>query len=259
MKILRSEKTGIPLYFQLEQIIKSKIITGEYMPGEQIPTEKKFCENFQVSSITIRQSILNLVKEGLLIRRPGKGTFVTEEITNINTLQLSGSINDLIRDGLKTQEVKVLSISKIKAPMRVAKLFKIEGGGEVIQVKRTRNANNSPVSYIINYLPIEIGEKIKKEDLRRYPMLQILRDQFKIPLQSGIQYIEPIVADNDISSALAVSISSPILYIETTIFAKQKKPIDFVQTYIRPDRYKYSVKLSVKNGPGNKIRVTRKE
>jgi len=90
-------------------------------------------------------------------------------------------------------------------------------------------------------------------------MLQVLRDQFKIPLQSGIQYIEPIVADYDISSVLSVSISSPILYIETHIFAKQKKPIEFVQTYIRPDRYKYSVKLSVKNGPKNEVLVTRKE
>jgi GntR family transcriptional regulator len=155
--------------------------------------------------------------------------------------------------------VKVLSISRIKTPKQVAKLLKIKEGEEVVQVKRTRNTNNSPVSYIINYLPLEIGEKIKKEDLCKYPMLQILRDQFKIPLQSGIQYIEPIVSDHDISSALSVSLCSPILFIETTIFAKQKKPIEFVQTYIRPDRYKYSVKLSVKKGPGNEVRMISKQ
>ncbi len=259
MNTLRSEKPNIPLYFQLEQIIKSKIITGEYMPGEQIPTEKEICETYRVSSITARQAILNLVNEGLLIRMQGKGTFVTEEIENINTLQLSGSINDLIADGLKTQEVKVLGIYRVKPPKKVSKILRIKEDTDVIQVKRTRNANNSPVSYIINYLPLETGVKIKEEDLQKYPMLQILRDQVGIPLSGAMQYIEAIIADYDIASALSVSITSPILYIETLVFEKRKKPVEFVQTFIRPDRYKYSVKLSMKRGPKNEVLVTRKE
>jgi len=259
MYTLRSGKVNIPLYFQLEQILKSKIITGEYMPGEQIPTEKELCENYQVSSITARQAVLNLVNEGLLIRMQGKGTFVTEDIGNINTLQLSGSINDLITDGLKTQEVKVLSINRIKPPKKISNFLRIGGDEEVIQVRRTRNAHNLPVSYIINYLPIETGVKIKEEDLQKYPMLQILRDQIGIPLSGATQYIEAIIADYDIASTLSVSITSPVLYIETLVFKKGKKPVEFVRTFIRPDRYKYSVKLSMKRGPKNEILVTRKE
>lgn len=202
---------------------------------------------------------MNLVSEGLLIRKPGKGTFVTEEITNTKTLQLSGNINDLITDALKTREVRVLDITRIKPPKRVANLLNTEEDEEVVQVRRTRSANDVPISYVKNYLPLEIGKNIRKEDLSVYPMLQILRDQLEIPVRSGIQYIEAIVADDDISSALSVSISSPILYIETVIFARQKRPVEFVQTYVRPDRYRYSVKLSVKEGPGNEVRVLRKE
>jgi GntR family transcriptional regulator len=259
MYTLRSGKGNIPLYFQLEQILKSKIITGDYMPGEQIPTEKDLCETYQVSSITARQALLNLVNEGLLVRLPGKGTFVTEDIANINTLQFSGKISDLITDGLKTPEVKVLSMNRVKPPKKISKFLRIREDAEVIQVKRTRNANNSPVSYIINYLPIETGIKIKEEDLQKYTMLQILRDQVGIPLSGAIQYIEAIVADYDIASALSVSMTSPILYIETLVFEKGKKPVEFVQTFIRPDRYKYSVKLSMKRGPKNEVLVTRKE
>lgn len=229
------------------------------MPGEQIPTEKELCETNRVSSITVRQAILNLVNEGLLIRIQGRGTFVTEDIANTNTLQLRGSINDLIVNGLKTQEVKVLSINRIKPPKKVSKFLRIKEDEEVIQVRRTRNANNLPVSYIINYLPLETGVKIKEEDLQKYPMLQILRDQVGIPLSGGIQYIEAIVADNDIASVLSVSMASPILFIETLVFEKVKKPVEFVQTFIRPDRYKYSVKLSMKKGPKNEVIVTREE
>ena len=249
MNIQRSKKNNVPLYFQLEQIIKSKILMGEFLPGEQIPTEKDLCETYQVSTITARQAILNLVNQGLIIRRQGKGSFIKEglkDIKNIKTLLLKGDINDIIPEGLETLKVRVLDILKIVSPKKVATLLEIGEGQEVIQVRRTRSENGIPVSYIKNYIPLEIGEKIKREDLCAYPMLGILRNRLKIPLTGGIQYIEAIVADYDIASALSISISSPILYLETIIFARQKKPVEFVQTFYRPDQFRYSVKLGLK-------------
>jgi len=249
MNLRASKKNNVPLYFQLEQIIKSKILMGEFLPGEQIPTEKDLCETYQVSTITARQAILNLVNEGLIIRRQGKGSFIKEglkNIKNIKTLLLKGDINDIIPEGLETLRVKVLDIIKIISPKRVASLLNIDEGKEVVQVRRTRIDNGVPVSYIKNYLPLEIGEKIKREDLCTYPMLGILRNRLRIPLTGGIQYIEAIVADYDIASALSISISSPILYLETIIFARQKKPVEFVQTFYRPDQFRYSVKLGLR-------------
>lgn len=118
-------KNNIPLYFQLEQIIKSQIITGEFTTGEQIPAEKDLCEIYGVSGITARQAILNLVNEGLLIRRQGKGTFVTErikEIKSIKELTIVGELTNIIPDGLKALKLKVLDITKIKPPKKVADL-----------------------------------------------------------------------------------------------------------------------------------------
>ena len=251
-----SKNSKIPLYFQLEQLLKSKIITGEFTLGDQIPTEKVLCQTYNVSSITARQAILNLVNEGLLIRRRGRGTFVTG-IQQINTMEVKGTINDLITDG-KLQRVKVLGIGKIKTTKRVAQILRMKEGEEIIQVRRTRNVNGSAVSYIKNYIPSEIGEKIRKGDLYRYPMLQILREKFNIPLKDGIQYIGAIVADYEIASALAVGISSPILYIETIVFKERKQPVEFVQTFVRPDRYKYVVNLSMRQGPKKAVPITQK-
>jgi GntR family transcriptional regulator len=189
------------------------------------------------------------VNEGLIVRRQGKGSFIKEglkNIKNIKTLLLKGDINDIIPEGLETLRVKVLDIVKIISPKRVASLLNIDEAKEVVQVRRTRIDNGVPVSYIKNYLPLEIGEKIKREDLCAYPMLGILRNRLRIPLTGGIQYIEAIVADYDIASALSISISSPILYLETIIFVRQKKPVEFVQTFYRPDQFRYSVKLGLK-------------
>ena len=78
MKETNLKRKNVPLYFQLEQILKSQIMTGELLSGDQIPTEKELAEKYNVSSITVRQAILNLVSEGLLNRKQGRGTFVTD-------------------------------------------------------------------------------------------------------------------------------------------------------------------------------------
>ena len=75
MKKKSLQKQDIPLYVQLEQILRSQILTGELLPGKRIPTEKELAEIYQVSIITTRKAIMRLVDEGLLSRKQGKGTF----------------------------------------------------------------------------------------------------------------------------------------------------------------------------------------
>jgi GntR family transcriptional regulator len=240
------EKKSIPLYLQLEQVIKSKILIGEFMPGDQIPTEKDLCNTYKVSNVTTRQAILNLVNEGLLFRRQGKGTFVKEglkNIKNIKTLRLRGDLEDIIPEGVSEQIVDVLSIVQTKSPKLVVKRLNLSEEDTVVQVRRTRRDNSTPESYIRNYLPYEIGKKVKKTDLEKNTMLHVLSNKLGISIKGGTQYIGALVADYDIASALKVNISSPILYFETLIFGKKNKPIDYAQTFYRPDYLRVNVEL----------------
>ncbi len=248
MKKLSLERTNIPLYVQLEQIIKSKIMIGELLPGEQIPTEKELARTYQVSSITARQAVLNLVQEGLLLRKQGKGTFVQEGVTNVKnimTLHVRGDIKDVVPEGLASQKVEVLSMDLMNSPKRIAKVLSISEGQEVMQIRRRRSDNGVVLSYIKNYLPSEVGAKIGKEDLLSYTMLHILRNKLGLPLKKGVQYIEAVIADYEIATALSVSISSPVLYLETIIFAEGGKPVNFVQTFYRSDQFKYTLNLDL--------------
>jgi len=246
----------------MEQILKSKIISGEFNPGEQIPTENDLCKTYQVSSVTVKKAILNLVNEELLTRTQGKGTFVTDKISKMAALQHDGTISNFIPGGIEEQKVEVIDIINIKAPTKVARLLQIDEAEEIVRVRRTRSINDIPISHIVNYLPLEIGQKIKKEDLCVYPMLQILREKLRIQLIGGFQEIEAMVADQDIAAALSVSICSPILYLEVLILGREKKPIEFVQTYNRADQVKFSLRLDLKTTNNsesvNKIRLARK-
>jgi len=237
---------SIPLYVQLEQIIKSKILTGGFTPGEKIPTETELCETYQVSKVTVRQAILNLVNQGLLIRKQGRGTFTREDGgKTASTFRFSGNIDNFINDGLKMNEVVPLDITRKPASSKVAALLSIEEGAEVVEIRRTRNYSNTPVSYIKNYLPLELGKRIKKEDLITKSMLQILRDKLKIRVTNGIQYIEAIVADYDVATALSINIFSPVLYSELIMFGADKRPVEFAQHFFRPDQFRYTIDLKL--------------
>jgi GntR family transcriptional regulator len=101
------------------------------------------------------------------------------------------------------------------------------------------------LSYVKNYLPLSIGEKIEKKDLLNQTMLQVLKNKIGLRLKSGIQFITAVVADFEIASALGVSISSPVLYLETIIHMEGDIPVDFVQTFYRSDQFKYTLNIDL--------------
>ena len=248
MKNLKLDRKNIPLYVQLEQILKSKIMTGELLPGDRIPSEKEIAEIYGVSSITARQAVLNLGAEGLLMRKQGKGTYVRGHKTNVKnimTLNVSGTLNDIIPEGLSSQKVRVLDICLMNSTRRIASALGLNEGEEVVCTIRTRSDNGVVVSYVKNYLPLRIGENIEKKDLLNQTMLQVLRNKIGLRLKKGTQYITAVVADFEIASALNVSISSPVLYLETIIHMEGEIPVDFVQTFYRSDQFKYTLNIDL--------------
>ena len=233
---------------QLEQILKSQIMMGEFVPGDRIQTEKKLAEIYGVSTITARQAILNLVQEGILQRKQGKGTFVQEEtnnVKNIMTFKLRGGIEDVVPENLSFQKVEVMDMCQVIAPKRIAKALEIDEGEETIRVLRRRRDKGVVLSYTKNYLPVRIGGQIQKEDLLNHSMLHILRNKIGLPLKAGVQYLLAVIADYEIATALSVNISSPVLYLETIILDDQEKSVEFVQTFFRGDQSKYTLRFDM--------------
>lgn len=106
--------TLLPVYYQIKQTIKDWIINKEFNPGGKIPSENELADKFNVSRLTIRQAISQLVQEGFLISRRGEGTFVTKKANLIDSLNLefTGFMDDLF-----------YQISKSET--RYAKMFKV--------------------------------------------------------------------------------------------------------------------------------------
>jgi len=89
--------TLLPAYYQIKQTIKNWILNKEFNPGEKIPSENELGEKFNVSRLTVRQAISQLVQEGFLISKRGEGTFVTynEHLIGSFSLEFTGFMDDL--------------------------------------------------------------------------------------------------------------------------------------------------------------------
>jgi GntR family transcriptional regulator len=246
--------TLVPVYYQIKQTIKNWIINREYEPGDKIPSENELAQRFGVSRLTVRQAISHLIQEGFLISKRGEGTFVTkdEKLLNSFSLEFSGFMDDLFYQ-ISKSKTKSVTMAKILPPSSIKEKLKIRReDDEVIQIKRVRFLQDNSFAYTINYLPTEIGSKIKEMDLYKKPLLQIMEQDMGIQFTEAFQTIEASFADQEIAQKLGLPSGSPILFVERIMYAKHGKPVELVQSSYRGDVYKYIVRLkSVKRKQGS--------
>jgi GntR family transcriptional regulator len=233
---------SIPLYYQLENILRSKIEGGEALPSHKLPTEQELSREYKISRATVRQALAALVSEGLLYRKQGKGTFVTEKAAQTKSVKLTGFTEDIFTEGHRA-EVRILEIRQVPAPERVATVLRIPTGEEVARFKRVRFVDGGPFSYVINYMVPEIGQKITERELQHHTILHLLEEKLAIPLGTIRHSVEAVKADVEVASLLAVSVFEPVLYIETAVYSAEGRAVETVDSYFRSDRYRYTVEL----------------
>lgn len=235
----------IPIYYQIKQTIKDWIINKEFNSGDKIPSENELADKFNVSRLTVRQAIYQLVQEGFLKSKRGEGTFVThnENLINSFSLEFSGFMDDLFYQ-VSQVKTKSANIARMIAPKLINEKLELSNKNEeVIQIKRIRLLNNKVFSYTINYLPLKIGLKIDERELYRKPLLKIMEENLGIQFTEAFQIIQASFANQEVSEKLEIPRGSPILYLERIMFTKGKKPVEFVQSSHQGDLYKYVLRL----------------
>lgn len=232
----------IPLYYQLETILRIRISLGEFEPGVSLPSEDALAKEYGVSRITVRQALSSLEKDGFITRERGKGTFVSEKPLSFEPTKLTGSIEDLISMGIRTN-TKVIDFSLTQVAKKVTDSLGLAEGTKLVRIERLRLARGTPFSYILNYLPSTIGQKIQPNDLIAKPLLKILEDDFGIDLGEATQRIEADIADSYVASLLEVRVGAPLLKIERTVFDSHRRAVEHTSVLYRADRYYYTVRL----------------
>ena len=235
---------AIPLYYQLETILRKKIVSGDYATEAPLPSEDAIADEYRVSRITVRQALASLEKEGLVVRLRGKGTFVSKEIQGIERPRFTGTIEDLILMGLRTS-TQVLDWTWIDPPEHIRKRLKLEVG-KVLRIEKMRRIEGAPFSHVLNYLPPAVGEKIQIETVKTKPMLMIIEEDLGFRLSEAYQTVQASIADPEIAALLEIRVGDPLLRSERTVYDVKLHPVEYVTSLYRADKYAFSMKLKRK-------------
>ncbi len=234
---------GVPLYQQIQHLIRHRIAKGEYTPGLQIPSENELCRELNVSRVTLRGALRELVRDHMLVKVQGKGTFVSVDPPKLLApVKYAGFLDELQERVLKLK-IAAVDMRPIPATAELITTLRLGDNAEVMRIRRLRHVDDEPFSFTINYLPLEIGTRIREKDLHSIPLLRILQDDLKIPIVHARETIEAAPADPEVAQKLGIPVLYPVMHMKRVMFTTGDRPFELVETYYRADKYHYSVNL----------------
>src|SRR4051812_45461916 len=212
--MLKRDQRVVPLYYQVQHTISQRIARGEYPPGAQLPSESELSRELGVSRVTAREALRVLAQENTLVKVQGRGTFVSDDPNVAQPSRtFTGYLEDLY-DQLERVSVKQIELTRIPATDDVRSTLGLgEDEKEVLRIKRTRYVDDEPYAFTINVLPLEIGNYLNKDNLKRAPLVRILEEELKIQITEANETITASAADTEVAQSLQVPFLSPVMHV----------------------------------------------
>ncbi|MFD1415137.1 GntR family transcriptional regulator [Oceanobacillus jeddahense] len=236
-----SKKKPVAFYQQVAETLKEDILSGKFVSGERIGSQKELEDRFGVSKITIRKAIELLEEENLVVTIHGKGTFVKQEKVE-QTLDDLRSLTDIIKLSGYNPEVKVIKKeTKLTSPT----FSKNDDGNniETLYIERVHIIEGEPIALAQAYIPTKFGEKLTKKDLENNTIYQLLKDKCNVHLKNAEQSIEAYPANEELSKILEVPTGSPLLKAERLVYSTNDELVEKIIFYYRFDSFAFKVKL----------------
>ena len=188
----------ISLADQVLDILIERIINRVYLPGSQLPPEDQLREEFNVSRSTIRTAISRLEDRKLVHRQRGVGTYISEHLNISNPLNEFIEFRKLIQENGYEPGYRELSSEIIEADEETLEDLQLEAGSWVLKIRKIFTANNDPIIYVINYIPLWVFEDVlTPEEATRPKITEKFIDFFEGVCNQRIShFISTVKADN---------------------------------------------------------------
>jgi len=188
---------GIPLYYQLKEILLGEIRNGQLKPGDMIPTELEIKEKLGVSRNVVRQAIGQLVEEGYLVRQKAKGTFVSTPSANLEQIKTEEAFREMVIQQGAVPSTQVLSMEVLDADEKIAELLEIPQKTRVIRVKRLRSANDKPISINTSYMPYALCSFVLEYPLETVGLHHVLGQRYDTRIYRSTRKMEARISSQE--------------------------------------------------------------
>ncbi len=234
---------NIPLYIQVKQKITQELMSGNWRAGDLIPSEIELAQSYQVSQGTVRKAIDELSIEKILIRRQGKGTYVTthnEEQIQLRFLRLTSS-----KGNKEKLESQLLSFEKTRVNSYVANRLNLRPGSSVYKIKRVLTFARKPLildEIYISTIPFK-GLNAEMINQKKGSLYRLYESNYGIQMLNADEKIKAVSAEAEVSKLLNIKKGHPLLGIERVSYTYGNKPIEWRLGLCLTDEYHYQTEL----------------
>ncbi|MEW5888313.1 MAG: GntR family transcriptional regulator [Pseudomonadota bacterium] len=225
--MVQESPTFSPLYRQIKALIMQALESGEWRPGEAIPSEMDLAARFNVSQGTVRKAIDEMAAENLLVRKQGKGTFVASHNDPRSFFRFLRLVpNDGI---LVSPESVPLECWRAKAGQEASRILRIEPGAPIIIVRRLLKFKGRPVVVDEIYLPGETFQGLSLETLQEHQgsLYGLFETRFGVRMIRADEHVRAVAADRRTAELLQVAEGSPLLSVERVTYTYGDKPVEW--------------------------------
>ena len=232
-----------PIFKQIKEDIVEDILNSVYLPGDMIPTQKEYARKYNVSRLTVRKAMDDLILKGILRSEKGRGTFVQEVVNNTYSYRRTAGFTASMSSKRVKVTSRVISIHDVKADKRLSIKLQIPIGDEVVRIERLRFVNKICMSFERLFIAKELvrGIDFRKEDLEHGSLYQILLQEAGIIIGIADECFRAICAPKEIATYFGVEEGDPILYINRVTFDNSvtfdyaSRPVEYSENYSSSD------------------------
>jgi len=213
--------TALPQYRILYELLRKHILEGIYEEGVLLPSEHELCAVHHLTRPTVRHALDALVKEGLIIKKQGKGSIVRKQPRNIGILSIAGTASAI---GTKHLKTRILQKPEVRPwPQNFPfQLNEIEKESGCIYLERLRFVNREPVFYDINHIPNVNLPRFTARSLQDKSLFDELRKNYQIEIIGGEQKLKAVKPTPEIKEILILKKGEPVLYIERKLHTNRE-------------------------------------
>ena len=231
-----------PLYLRLKTLIQDAIQDGNLGANDALPSEREIASLLDISRVTVRKALAELVEDGVLTQKRGSGTFVTSGNQRVEQRlsRLTSFTEDMLARGL-TPSVKWLQKIVAAPSPEEAMVLGLSTGERVVRLRRLRLANDKPMALEQAVVPTRLFAAPEAIGNSLYSALESAGVR---PVRA-LQRLSAESLNAEDAAILSVATGSPALYIERISYLADGRPVEFTKCHYRGDAYDFVVELTM--------------
>jgi DNA-binding GntR family transcriptional regulator len=248
MRVRLDRKSKVPLYRQIKEHVRQMLTRQEGRTGKVAFTEQELAKHFDVSRMTVRQAIRDLVDEGLVYRVRGVGTFLTSPKLTDSLQAWRNRFEDWALQG-RSVAMEILDFRIVEAGHDVARRLRLPEHTEVLHIPRVWYVDGMPLGLSYFYLHPSLARILARPDVENQHMWAAVSKCAGLPVLGEEVEIEAGVASHVTATRLKIATGDPVLIRRLTQFYGDWQPLVAANCFYRADLYRYSVYVPAQAQP----------